>query len=289
MPDDSPSQKYELLAEHDFHESNTSLPRFQQELQSRRIRTRDVICGLVITLSIALNIFLSVRIGSLDTDTQQAVVRAGRSKFAGLEYKIEVPIYASTEYGPAIGTQSERDALWDSINIDPGVLAIPDSWADEHGIPRSQRFPWDQRQGVYLLGVFHQIHCLKQIHKMVSEYSRGVEITVPYEHVEHCLDSILQEAFCHADDTPWYQLPPEPAAKDYEVFQSRQCRNWDELLEWADEFNACYQYENVTILPGMSQQEQELEHYRFCPPDSPHTEKMERYFKVKEVKGGKAA
>jgi hypothetical protein len=40
------------------------------------------------------------------------------------------------------------------------VVALDDSFADTHGLPRSDRFPWDEGKGRYFIKVFHQLHCL---------------------------------------------------------------------------------------------------------------------------------
>ena len=79
---------------------------------------------------------------------------------AGLVRNVSVPIYSSTEYGPAVGTQEERDALWGALDISPGTIALSDDFAAQNGLPRSQRFPWDNSKGTYIIGTFHQMHCL---------------------------------------------------------------------------------------------------------------------------------
>lgn len=81
------------------------------------------------------------------------------------------PIYASTEYGPAIGTVEERDRLWNALDISPGAVLLSDESAMNNGLPLSQRFPWDQSQGVYLLGAYHQIHCLVSFSKPIHQLS----------------------------------------------------------------------------------------------------------------------
>ena len=52
------------------------------------------------------------------------------------------------------------DRLWNALDVSPGLIRIPDREAEQNGLPRSMRFPWDQSQGVYYLGAFHQMHCL---------------------------------------------------------------------------------------------------------------------------------
>jgi hypothetical protein len=53
-----------------------------------------------------------------------------------------------------------RDELWTAINIDDGMVALPDEYVAEKGIPVSQRFPWDHTKGIYLLHGYHNLHCV---------------------------------------------------------------------------------------------------------------------------------
>lgn len=49
---------------------------------------------------------------------------------------------------------------WDKLNYDLGSIALSDEYADSVGLPRAQRFPWDQSKGLYFLNGYHGIHCL---------------------------------------------------------------------------------------------------------------------------------
>jgi hypothetical protein len=56
--------------------------------------------------------------------------------------------------------QTVADDLWESIDTNPMVVALTDGFVDSHGLPRSDRFPWDENKGGYFVKVFHQLHCL---------------------------------------------------------------------------------------------------------------------------------
>lgn len=66
----------------------------------------------------------------------------------------------STGYGPEITNHSLADERWEALNINAGIVALPDKWATEHNLPPTQRFPWDPTKGVYTLSAFHTLHCL---------------------------------------------------------------------------------------------------------------------------------
>ncbi|KAH8660812.1 hypothetical protein BGZ60DRAFT_381676, partial [Tricladium varicosporioides] len=175
------------------------------------------------------------------------------------------------------------DKLWYQLDVSPGIIRLSDEYAKANGLPLSQRFPWDQSQGVYFLGAFHQMHCLKQIYEWTTAQKKGTETVVAYHHVLHCLDTLLQDVMCHADDTPWYELPPAPYREKYARFQSRQCKDWGALLKWSEENSACYHY-TVMGEDGRPKAAHPFEHYQFCPKDSPFTPTMEQYFKEHDLK-----
>lgn len=53
-----------------------------------------------------------------------------------------------------------RDHLWDRIDIDSGIVAVPKSWAKEKGLPAGTTFPWDNDKALYFVNAYHSIHCL---------------------------------------------------------------------------------------------------------------------------------
>ena len=103
-----------------------------------------------------------------------------------------------------------------------------------------------------------------------------------YSHVEHCLDSLLQDVYCHADDTPWFELPPKQFREGLDPFQTRQCKNWDQLIDWAQGYQSCYKDENVTDVNGVKV-ESEHEHYTYCPEGSEYIPEMEKYYREHEI------
>jgi len=79
---------------------------------------------------------------------------------AQLRREVTVPFTFSTKYGVENENSTNLDELWEAIDIDTGVLAIPDEWAIAHSIPLAQRFPWDETKGLYLTTAHHNLHCL---------------------------------------------------------------------------------------------------------------------------------
>lgn len=68
---------------------------------------------------------------------------------------------AWTAYDPfTTPNETEVDHIWEMTDIDSGVVALGDIYAAMKNLPKSQRFPWDDSKGIYLLNVHHNLHCL---------------------------------------------------------------------------------------------------------------------------------
>ena len=93
-----------------------------------------------------------------------------------------------TSKNPYFGeNETAADLLWEDINIDNGTVALEDSYVEALGLPTSQRFPWDERKGIYILNGFHSMHCLVSqcnapLHKYYNLSNAGLE-----NHQRSCL------------------------------------------------------------------------------------------------------
>ena len=54
------------------------------------------------------------------------------------------------------------DEMWDSPEFDTfvGMVALSDEFAEEKGLLRAQRFPWDSSKGIYVFHAYHSLHCV---------------------------------------------------------------------------------------------------------------------------------
>jgi hypothetical protein len=43
------------------------------------------------------------------------------------------------------------------------MVALPYDMVDEHDLPVSQPFPWDDSKGIYLLHGHHNLHCVVSV------------------------------------------------------------------------------------------------------------------------------
>ena len=83
---------------------------------------------------------------------------------AGLARDLSVDFLYHSPYESK--NETLADELWNSISIDPGVVALSDGYVEEMRLPKAQRFPWDDSKGIYLLNAYHNMHCLvcRRIH-----------------------------------------------------------------------------------------------------------------------------
>lgn len=79
---------------------------------------------------------------------------------AGLLRNIAIPFTINTIYSSS--NRIVADAAWSSpdLNSDTGLVALEDAWVRSHGLLESQRFPWDDAKGLYVLNGFYNMHCL---------------------------------------------------------------------------------------------------------------------------------
>lgn len=118
---------------------------------------------------------------------------------AGLSRNIEIPKWHDTLYS-LNPNETQRDVLWESIDINIGIVALDQSFIKAQKLPLSMEFPWDTSKKVYSTTAHHQLHCLKKLYKYVSESFHGRNQTENSWHLMHCLNSLRQDTLCNADD-----------------------------------------------------------------------------------------
>lgn len=181
-----------------------------------------------------------------------------RSTYANLDFVHTEPYVLQTDYSSSNITLANN--LWHSINIDSGVVALPDTFAASHKLRTAQRFPWDTTKGIYIIHGLHNLHCLKIIYISLSEFRDGEIQSRAWHHIAHCLDALRRQILCDADDTP------RATERRVEVVsglgQHRMCRDWGELERWARSHTACYKR------PAKPDDEIGLKRFMHCPEGS---------------------
>ncbi|KAJ0418861.1 hypothetical protein BJY00DRAFT_287158 [Aspergillus carlsbadensis] len=236
----------------DHTETDTLADDGQQRLRAY-YNSRLIIIISILVLSLATNAITLTLILSRPNYSQEPP-----SKYANLHRTQPQPYVLLTDYSSPNATLS--DTLWHSINIDHGVVALPDSFAASHNLRTAQRFPWDTSKGIYILHGFHNLHCLKIIYISLWEYRTAQPQSRSWHHIAHCLDALRRQILCDADDTP--RATERRVEVVSGVGQHRVCRDWGELERWAREHTACYKR------PERPGDEVGLRRFMHCPEGS---------------------
>ncbi|KAL8808483.1 MAG: hypothetical protein Q9182_000034 [Xanthomendoza sp. 2 TL-2023] len=227
------------------------------ELKSKKFQI--FIVPLSVTLNIVLAIWLALQ--KADVDWPEP------SKYAGLLRNVPLEWNPYSPYGVGNKNESDRSIMWESLDASPGLVSLDKAWTLQHGLPAAQDFPWDRSRSLYLLNGHHSLHCLRKVRRWVTiAYHNGTQLD-GYPHLVHCMDHLLQNILCEADDTPMYTT--QTVAKDAGLHQTRMCRSWDQLNKWAEQQTSCYVFINET--QGVSTT---FNRYKWCPKGSLYAEKM---------------
>ncbi|KAF4618395.1 hypothetical protein G7Y89_g14907 [Cudoniella acicularis] len=128
---------------------------------------------------------------------------------------IQTSIRQNTPYSslPNI-SDSMRDEMWNSINIDRAVVVIDQKEVERLGLPadEAQRFIWDSTKRVYVVNAFHQLHCLELLFSPEDPYAN-----IGDGHIRQCKDfSKLEE---------WVLAPERNACYTFYEIQDGQQEN----------------------------------------------------------------
>ncbi|PQE26543.1 Tat pathway signal sequence protein [Rutstroemia sp. NJR-2017a BBW] len=256
-------------------EQNTEL-KYNQEFDTNDVPTRrtylrtTTISGflaIALILSLSLNVAFFLRLSS----TIDRAQNLGSTKYANLKQDHSRPYVGYSEYSGSNFTRT--DELWNAVDYNAGLVALPNDWTKSKGLPKSSMFPWDKEKSIWLLNGHHNLHCVKRIYLSLKEYRDGLPQSLPPQHIYHCLDSLRDQIICDADDTPRFTLSANEQGHFTGLHQERQCRDWNKLEAWAKENTACYRYGD----PSWNDKSQ-YERVKFCPDDSPYLPIIREFF-----------
>lgn len=152
------SSEIPLLSTNEVCDDNEKL-----NISSRKLATRYepyrqqvlIAVSCIALASLSLNVVLILPQVS---QTSSFSTLEGISAYTGLGLDVPSVHFHHTDYWSP--NQTRADELWEGIDTNPMVVALTDEFADLHGLPHSDRFPWDKSKGRYFVKVFHQLHCL---------------------------------------------------------------------------------------------------------------------------------
>jgi len=237
-------------------------------------RTTETLICVILFFSLCANVILTAAI-SINQRAFSLAKTPTRTVFANLEYDaIQIARTADNPYTIERSDlrNASRDENWDSINVDRTVVVIDHKEARRLGLPKSSNYVWDDTKGMYIINVYHQLHCLKKLYRRITEDEKDLPRSSSSEHLVHCIDALRQDVVCIADDNlRWNDGTSLKADGEGQI---RQCKDFSKLEEWAlaPERNSCFRRELVEDNLDYYQ------HFRQCPPDSPFFDKMRQHF-----------
>jgi len=138
----------------------------------------------------------------------------------------------------------------------------------------SEQFPWDEAKEVFVLSGFHSLHSLQVVWQWLHRFA-GPERPLG-AHLLHSLNILWDDIICHADPTPFSiskkHLTNRTAIT--EAGQSRQCRDWTVLDNFAKENFACFK----DLGFARHHKTPILEEWDFCSDGSPYNQIAANYF-----------
>ncbi|OAA50680.1 hypothetical protein NOR_01130 [Metarhizium rileyi] len=215
-------------------------------------------------LSITFLASLLVNAFSMYRWSQAHMATDGVSRYALLPRDVPLPWEISNAYSSV--DRAVQNEAWGAELLLPqrGILALDDDFTEAVGLPHSMRWPWDKKKGVYVLTSTHELHCVMALRETVNEAFDGKNLSWPYNHIMHCLNTLRFTVMCHADDEPLYTGPlnwqlnsSSPRAG---IGQPRLCRDWNKLRAWAQKHSACWEPVNLGD-EGFPR----TERYKYCP------------------------
>jgi hypothetical protein len=143
-----------------FPKAKTAQSSFERCI-ARGLIIISLIFNLILAITLLMMIHPNQRNEVAKSNSNLKSLATDKSSYSGLSLDTPSVHYHHTAYWGA--NQTLADELWENISTDPMVVALSDDFANSHGLPRSDRFPWDETKGRYFVKVFHQLHCLARI------------------------------------------------------------------------------------------------------------------------------
>ncbi|PQK15761.1 hypothetical protein BB8028_0006g00830 [Beauveria bassiana] len=140
--------------------------------------------------------------------------------------------------------REELDEAWHELLKNDNIL-VPKDYLDERGLHSVYTKEGDE--GVASLSVYHSLHCLKKVKRMLfkEHYHKdktGDAMAREEKHVDHCVEYIREALMCQPDLSMvtfrWINNTAQHSDKsgfwptNYDVDRHR-CANWEALDSWA--------------------------------------------------------
>ncbi|RHZ47801.1 oxidase ustYa family protein [Aspergillus thermomutatus] len=133
----------------------------------------------------------------------------------------------------------ENNKAWGDLHVVPAMIKIP---ASDAAKLVNKTVPIPEDPGYYLIGldVFHQLHCLDMLRKVLWGVDmHHVDEKQAMHHLDHCIDMIRQSLMCSADITvDVWAWSEERQRVTVQADNMHTCRDFEAIRQWALERQA---------------------------------------------------
>jgi hypothetical protein len=143
------------------------------------------------------------------------------------------------ERSPYQGSSDEVNTLWEDLYNEFGISRISADEASQ--LPNATMPIRGTPDYMVQLDVFHQLHCLNLMRKLVYPSVFPMDLTSgsdkaleDVDHLEHCYEQLRQSIQCHSDlATIYWEWIPETKKAYGNLKTTHTCKNFDKVREWA--------------------------------------------------------
>lgn len=146
-------KEYQLL----HQDENLQLPG-PLPIKPKRFPFLLPILTAILILSLSVNTLQLLRTNLSTPPPLPAAPVADVSRYAKIARTI--PSHFQQDASYTSHNRTIANAVWDEVKIDLGLVALSESFVEEHDLMPAQRFPWDAGKGIYLINAWHNLHCL---------------------------------------------------------------------------------------------------------------------------------
>jgi len=235
-----PSARFSILRKKEYspvsdgsdHESNDDIPQEQTQLVlklGRQLRFL-LICCVILFVVLLVSITLQFK---------RAVLPSFLVASNNFPHGLNVENLLLAPEFPLVTKVFEQGKFVTEINDE-----VERRWEDD--MPRGRGFVYvptgheDHDDNIYVVSVFHQLHCL---YMMQKSFTKAMEnpLQVPIGevyHTYHCAELLRQALKCAADPTldPTVHIAEAPTGRATSGWNGTHvCRDFDSLFAWTDE------------------------------------------------------
>ncbi|CAJ0543619.1 Ff.00g038420.m01.CDS01 [Fusarium sp. VM40] len=234
-------ESHERLLDKEYHQDDEGKGWREDGLSPLRYKKSNFKAAIGIT-SLAFNVFLALLCIWLWLRSRSPLPPWPNTLYSPAQDAVEYEIVTFNSDFPEdhsgktayYGASPSAEAAWKKL-MDPYLVQISSAEAARISRPTSQI---SENPDYYItsLDVYHQLHCLNDIRKMVRDYNTtdGNLGRLQTMHKFHCIDSIRQSLMCNADLSliHWYWAPQ--VGKNFpNATTTHICRKWSIIEEWA--------------------------------------------------------